>query len=192
MWTEFSWLRIGTTGELLWRRQWIIRFHKIRGISWLAQKLTAFQEVPRSTELVNVSCYTCTVELQYQCLMRAKKVKEKRPWLSLRYYRSIYLEGPRKTSINVRVVGLPDGFWTRNLENIIHWTVNFRTIVINFPWDLSGFSQWRKYRPYDYIKWKESSLLRHILIRIHISGTLLAFYISHTEWLLVKLHVLSG
>jgi hypothetical protein len=43
-WTGSIWLRIGTGGELLWMRLWIFGFHKMRGISWLAQDVLAFQE----------------------------------------------------------------------------------------------------------------------------------------------------
>jgi hypothetical protein len=30
VWTEFIWLRIGTSGELLWRQWWTFRFYKIK------------------------------------------------------------------------------------------------------------------------------------------------------------------
>jgi hypothetical protein len=48
-----SWLRIGTGGGLLWMRQWTSEFHKMRGISWLAEKLLASQEGICSMELVS-------------------------------------------------------------------------------------------------------------------------------------------
>jgi hypothetical protein len=38
------WLRIGTDGGRLWMRWWTPGFHKMRGISWLAEKLLASQE----------------------------------------------------------------------------------------------------------------------------------------------------
>jgi len=56
-----------------------------------------------------------------------------------------------------------------------------QNVVINFHLNLSEFSQWRKYRPCVYIKWKESDLLRRLLTPFLISGTLPAFYISQTE-----------
>lgn len=56
-----------------------------------------------------------------------------------------------------------------------------RNVIINFHLNLSEFSQWRKYRPCVYIKWKESTMLRRLLTPILISGTLPAFYISQTE-----------
>jgi hypothetical protein len=34
--TGSIWLRIGTGGGLLWMRWWTFRFHKMRGISWVA------------------------------------------------------------------------------------------------------------------------------------------------------------
>jgi hypothetical protein len=43
MWTGFIWLRIGASGESLCKRQWIFGFHKRRGISWLAEQLSAYQ-----------------------------------------------------------------------------------------------------------------------------------------------------
>jgi hypothetical protein len=36
-WTGSIWLRIGTGGEPLWMRLWTFKFHKMRGISWVAQ-----------------------------------------------------------------------------------------------------------------------------------------------------------
>jgi hypothetical protein len=35
LWTGFVWLKIGTSGALLWTRSWIFAFHKRRGTSWL-------------------------------------------------------------------------------------------------------------------------------------------------------------
>ena len=58
-----------------------------------------------------------------------------------------------------------------------------RNVLINFNLNLSEFSQWRKYRPCVYVKWKKSNLLRRLLTPILISGTLRAFYISQMEWL---------
>jgi hypothetical protein len=46
------WLRIGTGGRLLWVRWWTFGFHKMRGISWLADDLLASQEGLCSMELV--------------------------------------------------------------------------------------------------------------------------------------------
>jgi hypothetical protein len=33
---DFIWLRIWTSGELFWARQWIFVFRKRQGISWQA------------------------------------------------------------------------------------------------------------------------------------------------------------
>jgi hypothetical protein len=46
------WLRIGTGGGSLWMRWWTFGFHKIRGVSWLAEDLLAFQEAHCCMELV--------------------------------------------------------------------------------------------------------------------------------------------
>jgi hypothetical protein len=48
-----------SSGELLWTQWWTIRFHKKRGLSWLAEWLLASQEGLWSMELV-VSCYSET------------------------------------------------------------------------------------------------------------------------------------
>ena len=45
VWNGLIWLRIGTSGGLLWMRQWTFGFHKMRGISWLAKKLLASQRL---------------------------------------------------------------------------------------------------------------------------------------------------
>jgi hypothetical protein len=39
MWTGFIWLRIETSGGLLWTRQWTFKFHKRR---WMVNFLTAW------------------------------------------------------------------------------------------------------------------------------------------------------
>jgi hypothetical protein len=38
------WLRIGTSGGLLWRREWTFGFHKTLGSSRVAAQLVASQE----------------------------------------------------------------------------------------------------------------------------------------------------
>ena len=43
-WTGSIWLRLGTDGGLLWMRQWKFGFHKVQGISLLAEDLLASQE----------------------------------------------------------------------------------------------------------------------------------------------------
>jgi hypothetical protein len=42
--TGLIWLRIGTDGGYLQRRQWTIGFHKMRGISWLSEDLLALRK----------------------------------------------------------------------------------------------------------------------------------------------------
>jgi hypothetical protein len=44
MWTGCIWLRIGTTGGLLWTWSWTFSSHKRREISWLTQWLSLPQE----------------------------------------------------------------------------------------------------------------------------------------------------
>ena len=43
-WTGLIWLKIGTGGGLLWKWQWTLGFHKMRGISWLAEDLLDSEE----------------------------------------------------------------------------------------------------------------------------------------------------
>jgi hypothetical protein len=38
------WLRIGTSGGLLWTQKWTFGFHKMLGSSWVAEQLAASQE----------------------------------------------------------------------------------------------------------------------------------------------------
>ena len=44
VWTGSSWLRIGTGDGHLWMQQRTFGFHKLRGISWLAENRLASQE----------------------------------------------------------------------------------------------------------------------------------------------------
>jgi hypothetical protein len=45
IWIGLIWLRIGTSGGLLWTWQWTsFRFHKMLGSSWVTAQLTASQE----------------------------------------------------------------------------------------------------------------------------------------------------
>jgi len=43
-WTGLMWLTVGTSGGLVWMRQWTFGFHKMGGISWLTEKRLASQE----------------------------------------------------------------------------------------------------------------------------------------------------
>jgi hypothetical protein len=44
VWIGSIWLRIGTSGGLLWTRLWTFGFHKTLGSSWVAAQLAASQE----------------------------------------------------------------------------------------------------------------------------------------------------
>jgi hypothetical protein len=54
-WIGLIWLRIGTSGELLWTRYWTFRFHKMLGGSWGAAQLAAPQEGLSSVSLFKAS-----------------------------------------------------------------------------------------------------------------------------------------
>ena len=51
-WIWFIWLRLGISGELLWKRQCIFGYHKIPGISWPTDKQLACHEWVFVVELV--------------------------------------------------------------------------------------------------------------------------------------------
>jgi hypothetical protein len=44
VWIGFIWLRIGTSGRLLWIRYWAFGFHEMLGSSWVAAQLMVPQE----------------------------------------------------------------------------------------------------------------------------------------------------
>jgi hypothetical protein len=52
-WTGLIWLKIGTGGGHLWMRLWTFGFHKMWGISWVAEELVASQEGLCSLELIS-------------------------------------------------------------------------------------------------------------------------------------------
>jgi hypothetical protein len=53
VWTGFIWLRIRTSGGLLWTRSWTFGYRKRREISWRAEWLLACQGWLCSMELVS-------------------------------------------------------------------------------------------------------------------------------------------
>jgi hypothetical protein len=53
VWTGSIWLRIGTSGRLLWTRYWNFGFRKMLGSSWGAAKPGTSQEGLSSMELVS-------------------------------------------------------------------------------------------------------------------------------------------
>jgi hypothetical protein len=63
VWTGFMWLRIGTSGGLLWTQQCTFNFHETRRISWIAVPLLTSQEGLCSMELG--SHVTCVVVLKH-------------------------------------------------------------------------------------------------------------------------------
>jgi hypothetical protein len=54
--TGLIWLRIGTSGGLLWTLLWTFGFHKFLGSSWVAIQLAAYQEGLGSVKLVLKLC----------------------------------------------------------------------------------------------------------------------------------------
>jgi hypothetical protein len=157
----------------------------MRGISWLAQKFTAFQEGSRSTELVTASCYTYTVEWQHQYVLNAKKKKIKKAVVAYFEVLSHHFPGGTEENLDKCESSRASSGLILSPKSRKHYPLyrKIRNVLINFNLNLSEFSQWRKYRPCVYVKWKKSNLLRRLLTPILISGTLRAFYISQMEWL---------
>jgi hypothetical protein len=73
VWTGLIWLRIGTSGGLLWTRYWALGFHKMLGHSRIAAQLATSQEGLSSIELVRhyyfcsftVFCFCCSFNLKF-------------------------------------------------------------------------------------------------------------------------------
>jgi hypothetical protein len=67
VWIKSIWLGIGTSGGLLWTRQWTFGFHKILGSAWVPTRLETSQEGLSSIELV--LCYSklccCRIHAMY-------------------------------------------------------------------------------------------------------------------------------
>jgi hypothetical protein len=53
VWKVLIWLRVGSSGGLLWKHNWIFRSYKRLGISWLADRLLTSEEGPCSMELLS-------------------------------------------------------------------------------------------------------------------------------------------
>jgi hypothetical protein len=58
-WIGSIWLRIGTSGGLLWTRWWTFGLHKTQGSSWVAAQLTTSQGLSSMTEWVKVMWSPC-------------------------------------------------------------------------------------------------------------------------------------
>ena len=70
-WTRFIWLTVGTSGGLLWTQWWNFRFHKIYGISFLAENLLTseefcYMEFFKQWCLVKPGWVTCALSLYQQ------------------------------------------------------------------------------------------------------------------------------
>jgi hypothetical protein len=63
VWTGLIWLRIGTSGGLLWRRWWTLGFHKIRGIFWLTE-----EQLPSKKECTALSYRQIYLPLRFKRL----------------------------------------------------------------------------------------------------------------------------
>jgi hypothetical protein len=64
-WTGSIWLRTGTGGGLLCMRQRTFGFHRMQGISWVAQELLASQEGLCPMELVSMMLVAVYSHLQH-------------------------------------------------------------------------------------------------------------------------------
>jgi hypothetical protein len=59
VWTGSNWLRIETSGGLLWTRWWTFGFHNIFGSSWVSPHVAASEEGLSSMKLVNQLVTVC-------------------------------------------------------------------------------------------------------------------------------------
>lgn len=87
VWHELIWIKTGISGGLLWTS----RFHKMRGLSWLADQSSASQEGLWSTELGNTvipklksvcqSCTTGNFKIPYSWMIMIMNLMKKYMWV---------------------------------------------------------------------------------------------------------------
>jgi hypothetical protein len=64
VWIRLIWLRIGTSGGLLWTWYWTFGFHKMLGISWVAH-IGSFSRGTQLDEWVSIYPYPFTLRFTY-------------------------------------------------------------------------------------------------------------------------------
>jgi hypothetical protein len=77
-WIRLVWLRIGTSGDILWMRWWTFGLYKMLGNYWVATQPVASRVVLSSIELVreriNCECLTtCLEQLDIHCCMKCDR-----------------------------------------------------------------------------------------------------------------------
>ena len=80
-WTGLIWLRIRKGGGLLWMSLWTFLFHKMWGISWLAEDMLGSQEGLCYMELVCVFC-VCVCKYICMCVLHFSFQPECHVWRS--------------------------------------------------------------------------------------------------------------
>jgi hypothetical protein len=76
-WIGLIWLRIGTSGRLLWTRYWTFGFHKMLGSSWVAAQLAAPQEGLSSVSKLSVcSAYFHTKRIVQILIMLLSRITQ--------------------------------------------------------------------------------------------------------------------
>jgi len=78
--------RTGTVGGFLWMRSWTFKFHKMRGISWLAENLLASEEEFCFMEFLNEVRNTRNVGHVATCMV-LRKISITKKFVSLQYSR---------------------------------------------------------------------------------------------------------
>jgi hypothetical protein len=105
VWAGLIGIRIGTSGGLLWTRQWTFGLHKMLGNSWVAEQLVASQEGLISVELVS-----------YLVLRDIREKFTRIPWL--------YLPITVSKSVDPKVVFIPRILtWSVSMYRFKHGTL---------------------------------------------------------------------
>jgi hypothetical protein len=84
VWIGLIWLRIWTSGGLLWTQQWTFGFHKMLGNSWAASEFAASQEGLSSTSEFCIN-KLCVLRHRYMLRVDLRTVPGLRtsPWTTL-------------------------------------------------------------------------------------------------------------
>jgi hypothetical protein len=85
VWTGLIWLRAGIGGGLLWMRRWTFVFHKMRGISWVAEDVFTSQEGLCSMQLVSHGPFDYLNHSGYRHVPPASSLKNLRILLFLHF-----------------------------------------------------------------------------------------------------------
>jgi hypothetical protein len=94
-------LRVGTSGELLWTRQWTLWFHNIRRISWLAE------------HCVTQRCAVGAETIDYRAIDRTSRLRA----LSGAHTSNVEEEGDIKNILYIYKWLEAEGVWYYSIKN---------------------------------------------------------------------------